>query len=93
MGVRAHLITRYKGETFSLGEERVWEIIEENSGDLGMASIQLDMSSCGIIMIDVRLAKQIVKDPKVDKSTKKYFREDIRWAKKHDQDWLKYYCY
>ena len=93
MGVRAHLITRYKGETFSLGEERVWEIIEENSGGLGYASTQIDESGCGIISMDVRLAEQIAKDPGVDKSTRKYFREDIRWAKKHSQSWLKYYVY
>ena len=93
MGIRAHLITRYKGETFSLGEERVWEIIEENSGDLGLTSIQLDMSGCGIVSMDLEIAKQIAKDPKVDKSTRKYFREDIRWAEKHNQDWLKYYCF
>lgn len=93
MGVRAHLITRYRGETFSLGEERVWEIIEKNSGDLGLTSIQLDMSGCGMVLMDVKIAEQISKDPEVDKSTRKYFREDIRWARKKNQDWLKYYCY
>lgn len=93
MGVRAHLITKYKGETFSLGEEKVWEIIEENSGDLGLTSIQLDMSGCGIVSMDLKIAKKISKDPEVDVSTRKYFREDIRWAKEKGQEWLKYYCY
>ena len=91
MGVRAHLITRYKGETFSLGEERVWEILEDNNDQL--TSIQLNMDSCGLISMDLEIARQIAKDPKVDKTTRKYFREDIRWAEKHNQDWLRYYVY
>jgi len=93
MGVRAHLITRYKGETFSLGEEKVWEIIEENSGSLGLTSIQLDESGCGIVSMDLKIAEQIAKDKEVEKSTRQYFREDIRWAEKHNQDWLKYYVF
>ena len=93
MGVRAHLITKYKGETFSLGEEKIWEIIEENSGGLGLTSIQLDESGCGIVSMDLKIARQISKDKEVDRATRKCFREDIRWAEKHNQDWLKYYCY
>ena len=91
MGVRAHLITHYKGETFSLGEERIWEILEDNNDQL--TSIQLNMDSCGLISMDLGIARQIAKDPKVDKSTRKYLREDIRWAEKHNQDWLKYYVF
>jgi len=91
MGVRAHLITRYKGETFNLGEERIWEIIEDNSG--GLTSIQLNEDACGLIQMDLEIAEQIAKDPEVDKTTRKYFREDIRWAKKYNQSCLKYYCY
>ena len=91
MGVRAHLITRYKGETFNLNEEKIWEILEDNNDQL--TSIQLNMDSCGLISMDLEIARQIAKDPEVDKTTRKYFKEDIRWAEKHNQDWLRYYCY
>jgi len=94
MGIRAHRINDYKKtETFSLGEERVWEIIEENSGDLGLSSIQLDMSGCGMVSMDIKIAKQIAKDPKVDMYTRDEFTEDIEWAEKNGESWLKYYCF
>ena len=91
MGVRAHLITRYKGETFNLSEEKIWEILEDNNDQL--TSIQLNMDSCGLISMDLEIARQIAKDPEVDKTTRKYFKEDIRWAEKHNQSWLKYYVF
>ena len=94
MGVRAHRINSYKpAETFSLGEERVWEMIEENSGDLGLSSIQLDMSGCGMVSMDISVAELIAKDPEVEEGTRSSFVTDIKWAKKNDESWLKYYCY
>lgn len=93
MGVRGHLIKEYAGETFNLGEEKVMQIIEENESELGMASIQLDLSGCGIIGIDLEVAKLIVEDPEVEESTKEMFKKDMKWAKKNSDSWLKYYCF
>lgn len=93
MGVRGHLIKEYAGETFNLGEERVMQIIEENESELGMASIQLDFSGCGIIGIDLEVARLIIKNPEIEKSTKEMFKKDIKFAKKNKDSWLKYYCF
>jgi len=93
MGVRGHLIKEYAGETFSLGEERVMQIVEENESELGMASIQLDLSGCGIIGIDLEVAKLIIEDSEVEESTKEMFKKDICWAEKNGDTWLKYYCF
>jgi len=93
MGVRGHLIKEYAGETFNLGEERVMQIVEENASELGMASIQLDLSGCGIIGIDLEVASLIIEDPDVEESTKEIFKKDIEWAKKNNDSWLKYYCF
>lgn len=93
MGVRAHLITKYRGETFSLGDEEVMEILEEKDSHLGDVSIHIDESGCGMIMMDLCVAIQIAKDEKIDKGIREQFEEDIKWARKNNDSWLRYYCY
>ena len=93
MGVRAHLITEYRGETFSLGDEGVMAILEEKDSHLGDVSIHIDESGCGMIMMDLCVVIQLSKDEKIDKSIREQFEEDIKWAQKNNDGWLKYYCY
>lgn len=93
MGIRGHLITKYEGETFSLGDEEVMNIVEEEDSHLGNASIHIDESGCGMIMMSILVAKKISLSKKVDACIRKDFAKDIEWAKKNDGTWLKYYCY
>lgn len=93
MGIRAHLITGYRGETFSLGDEGVMEILEKGNSYLGDVSIHLDESGCGMIMMDLIVAIQISKDRKIDEGIREQFKKDIKWAQKNNNGWLKYYCY
>ncbi len=93
MGIRAHLITEYRGETFSLGEDRVMEILENEDSHLGNVSIDIDESGCGMIMMELCVAIQLSKDKKVDQYTRVQFIKDIKWARKNNDGWLKYYCY
>ncbi len=92
MSRRAHRLNSInyeKSESFNLShDEELKNYLDERS-----LLENLNSDNSGIIDVSIMVLKDAIKDVKLENSTKKALREDIKWAKDNDEEFVQYYCF
>jgi len=91
MSVRAHRVNKidYAGGSFNLWHDEAIIRYLKREGYLN----QLDEDLSGLLELPLEVVKMLAEWEEVDVYAREKLKEDIKWAKENDEDYIMYYCF